>query len=84
MLFELYELIIHGILTTFRFKTSGDDPTWKPKQMVGTTLNIEAQELTLKNTQTFTDTQKTIAVANTDMHPLKPVLLTLGCALELL
>lgn len=37
------------------------DPTWKPKQMVGTTLNIDAQELILKNTehtQTVTDAHK--------------------------
>lgn len=52
--------------------------------MVGTTLNIEAQGLTLKNTQAFTDVQKTIAVLKTHTHPLKTMILTLGCALELL
>lgn len=29
--------------------------TWKPKQMVGTTLNIEPQELILKNKPVFPD-----------------------------
>lgn len=74
------------------------DPTWKPKQMVGTTLNIEAHEPTLKNTHTDfywctrnngckKKKKKEKPMMNDDdtrMHPLKTVLLTLGCALELL
>lgn len=67
------------------------DRTWKPKQMVGTTLNIEAHELTLKKqTHTLIDAHNSTAVYNEkpvintqpEMHPLKTVLLTLGCAPE--
>lgn len=39
----------HKCLICYRsYPKSEAGPTWKPKQMVGTTLNIEAQELTLE------------------------------------
>lgn len=35
------------------------DPTWKPKQMVGTTLNMEVQETILKtHTHVYCHTHK--------------------------
>lgn len=64
---------------------SKNNPTWKPKQMVGTTLNIDAHELTLKDTDRCSVRSHTYwtgqeLIIRICMHS---DLLTFGCGLEL-